>query len=76
MTFPNVSKEEFLEAIKQGVKDAILTMTESGDGYTGTIIKEPFLEAIKDGVSISMPFSSDIKQAISDATYDAIRNSQ
>ena len=76
MTIPKVSKEEFLQAVTLGVKEAILTMTESGDGHTGIIIREPFLEAIREGVSFSMPYSSDITQAIKDAAYDAIRNSQ
>ena len=47
---PKISREEFLKSIREGVKDAILTMTESGDGYTGIIIREPFLKAIEDGV--------------------------
>lgn len=50
----NVSKEEFLEAITSGVKEAILTMTETGDGFDGIIIREPFLEAIRQGVKDAM----------------------
>lgn len=48
MTCP-LSKNEFFDAVKEGVKEAILTMTESGDGYSGLIRTEEFMEAIKDG---------------------------
>lgn len=50
----NLSKEEMIDAIKEGVKEAILIMTESGDGYTGDIIREPFLNAIREGVQNAM----------------------
>ena len=45
----NINKEDILEAVKIGVKDAFLTAMESGDGYTGAIIKEEILKAIEDG---------------------------
>lgn len=54
MSLPNTSKDEFLKAISNGVKEAVLTMTESGDGYSGMIIREPFLNAVKEGVKESM----------------------
>jgi len=54
--FPKITKDEFLESIRGGVKDAILTMTESGDGYTGMIIREPFLEAIQKGVDDAVSY--------------------
>lgn len=54
MKVPQISKEEFLKSIKEGVKEAILTMTETGDGYTGLLITEPFLEAIREGVESAM----------------------
>lgn len=47
---PILSKEEFFDAIRQGVKDAILTMTESGDGFSGLIRTDEFMEAVKYGV--------------------------
>ena len=39
----NINKEDILEVVKMGVKDAFLTAMESGDGYTGAIIKEEIL---------------------------------
>lgn len=68
----NLTKEEVFQAIKQGVKEAFEDMMESKD----CIRTEQVMKAIEDGISMSMPFSCDIKKAISDATYDAIRNSQ
>jgi len=50
----NLSKEEMFEAFKLGVKEAILEMTESGDGYSGPIRTEQFFEAIKEGVGESI----------------------
>jgi hypothetical protein len=44
-----LTREEHLNAIKEGVKEAFLTAMESGDGYTGPVILEPVLKAIKDG---------------------------
>lgn len=44
-----ITKEEALEAIKEGVKEAFLTAMEAGDGYTGAIIKEEILHAIEMG---------------------------
>ena len=46
----NLSKEEMFEAFKLGVKEAILEMTESGDGYSGPIRTEQFFKAITEGV--------------------------
>jgi len=62
----NISREDFLQAVKEGVKEAILTMTESGDGYNGLIIREPFLQAIKEGVEAAFPYfnSDDFKETI------------
>jgi hypothetical protein len=45
----NINKQEILEAITEGVKEAFLTAMESGDGYTGAIIKEEILNAIEQG---------------------------
>ncbi len=44
-----LSKEEMFDAVKEGVKEAILEMTESGDGYTGSIRTEQFMEQIRQG---------------------------
>lgn len=46
----HLSQNLLYEAVREGVKEAILTMTESGDGYTGPIIRNIFLKAIEDGV--------------------------
>ena len=46
----NLSNEEMFEAFKLGVKEAILELTESGDGYTGMIRTDQFMEAIRLGV--------------------------
>jgi hypothetical protein len=45
-----ISREEFLKAIRDGVSQAMLTMTESGDGYTGPIIRDLLLHEIQLGV--------------------------
>lgn len=66
-----VTSDEFLHAVKQGVKEAILTMTDSGDGFSGTTIRELFLEAIEQGVKDSFPSKSDICLMIKDGVYDA-----
>ena len=50
LSIPEITKDEFIDAIRDGVKDAILTMTDSGDGFTGPIIREPFLDSIRIGV--------------------------
>ncbi len=72
----NISKEEYLAAVTLGVKEAILTMTESGDGYTGTIIREPFLEAIKDGVQAAVDLNWPSRTKIEDLIYAGVRNAQ
>lgn len=49
-----LSKEDLMEAVSIGVKEAIHEMCETGDGYSGLIRSEQFFEAIKSGVSQSM----------------------
>lgn len=49
-----LTKEEFLDAVKEGVKEAVLTMTEAGNGFNGPIIREPFLDAVREGVHEAM----------------------
>jgi len=68
-----LSKDELKEAISLGVKEAILTMTESGDGYSGPIIRDLFLDAIKDGISRCMPFQEDIVKAVEEGTRIALK---
>ena len=46
----NIKKEDVLEAIKEGVKEAFLTAMEAGDGYSGPIIRESVLKAIEEGI--------------------------
>ena len=45
-----LSRDDLFLAVKEGVKEAILTMTESGDGFSGPTIRDPFLKAIEDGI--------------------------
>ncbi len=71
-----VTSDEFLNAVKQGVKEAILTMTESGDGYSGPIIRELFLDAIKQGVKDSFPADNDICLMVKEGVYDAMISSK
>jgi hypothetical protein len=47
MVIKNISREETILAIKEGVKEAIHEMMESGDGYNGLIIREYVIETIK-----------------------------
>lgn len=51
---PKITKEEYLDTIREGIKDAILEMTESGDGYSGLIRTDQFFEAIKEGVAMAI----------------------
>lgn len=46
-----LTKEEMFKATKDGIKEALLTMTESGDGWSGLIRTDQFMEAIRSGVS-------------------------
>lgn len=69
-----ISKEEYLAAVTLGVKQAILTMTESGDGYRGPIIREQFLQAIEDGIYRAVDWPS--KTKIEDLIYAGVRNAQ
>lgn len=46
----DLSNEDMINALKLGIKEAILEMTESGDGYSGPIRTEEFMEAIRLGV--------------------------
>ena len=76
MNLPEITKEEFLESIRNGVKDAILTMTESGDGLTGVIIREPFLEAIRNGTYDALYIGSgDCYRAIYNGVRDGTSSS-
>ena len=45
-----LSNEDMFDAFKLGVKEAIMEMTESGDGYNGPIRTEQFMDAIRNGV--------------------------
>ena len=47
---PKITKQEFLDAISYGIKNAIHEMVESGDGFTGSIRSEEFFESIRNGV--------------------------
>jgi len=45
-----LTKEELFEAIKQGVKEALNEIMDTGVGYNGLIGKEQVMDAIKRGV--------------------------
>lgn len=64
------SKEEILDAIKEGIKEAFLEMTESTD----VIRTEQVMHAITSGVLHSFPSLRDILDAIENATYKAMEN--
>lgn len=49
-----LDRDDMMVAVTNGVKEAILTMTESGDGYSGKIIRDPFLNAVESGVYNAM----------------------
>lgn len=76
MNLPKITRDELLEAVKNGVKEALLTMTETGDGYTGPIIRDLFLEIIKQGVENSfshqIPSEEDIKECIKEGVFNAM----
>ena len=69
-------KDEMLEAIKLGVKEAIHEMMETGDGYNGMIIRDivlgEFKEGVLDGIYNAMPLPSDILDSISDGINNAM----
>jgi hypothetical protein len=71
-----ISKDEMLEAIKLGVKEAIHEMMETGDGYTGIIIRDFVLAELKEGVMSgiysAMPLPSDILDSISNGINNAL----
>jgi len=54
------SKEEILHAIKEGIREAFLEMTESRD----VIINEQIMKAITDGVRSSFPSRDTIEKCI------------
>lgn len=60
---PEISQEELLESIREGVKNAILTIIESGEDYSGmmgggsSLIKDA-LDAIKEGRESIGPWRS------------------
>jgi len=53
------SKEEILEALKEGVKCAFHEMMESGDGCSGPIRTEEVMEAIQSGIYSAFPTVSE-----------------
>lgn len=65
----DVTKEEYLNAVSQGVKDAIHEFMETGNGYSGQIIRDLILESLKEGISSAMPLTSDVCDAIKDGIY-------
>ncbi len=69
-----ITREDVLDAIERGVKDAFLIAMEAGDGLIAETIREPILEAITQGVyrSMDMPCKEDLK----DIYFDAFRQSQ
>ena len=69
-----ITKEEYLHAISTGVKDALFTMTESGDGFDGPIIREPFLAAIQEGVKDAIYDAMPAESKILDMFYAGVRN--
>ena len=50
----SLSKEEMFNAVKDGVKEAFLTMCEAGDGFTGPVRTEEVMKSIQDGVYNAM----------------------
>ena len=63
--------------VKEGIKEAFLTMTETGDGYSGPIIRDLFLceirKGVGDAVSNSMPDEDKINSTIYEAIYNALQ---
>lgn len=71
---PKISKDDFLEAIKAGITEAILTMTESGDGYSGIIRTEEFMNKIQEGVhSAIWQIATNATSAPCSDFYDSIQ---
>ena len=71
-----ISKDEMLQSIKLGVKEAIHEMMETGDGYTGLIIRDivlgEFKKAVTEGVIDAMPSSFSIEECIGKAISDSM----
>ncbi len=51
MNIPKITKDEYLDSIKNGIKEAIHEMMESGNGYNGPIIREWIVEEIGKHIS-------------------------
>jgi len=66
-----VTAEQFLEAVRQGVSDAIWRMICQGTNAPCADFYDAIKEGIKDGICKSMPFESDIKNAITDGVKEA-----
>ena len=74
---PGVTTEQFLEAVRQGVHDAVWQMICQGtnapcaDFYDA--IKEGIKKGTEEGIENAMPFPGDIKNAITDGVKEAMR---
>lgn len=68
-----ITPEEYLEAVKLGVREAILITVESGDSYS---MRDRILSQIHCGVITSFPPEEDICQMIKDGVYNAIKDSE
>ena len=75
---PKITKEEFLTAITDGVKNAIHEFMETGDGYSGSIIRDYVIDkisiAIEKGIHNAFPDNEMIIDIIYKAVYSATKN--
>ena len=73
----NVTTEQFLEAVRQGVYDAVWQMITNNtdmpcaDFYD--TVKEAVKEGIQEGIEKAMPFAGDIMNAITDGVKEAMQ---
>ena len=70
MKLPALSREEVLDAISYGVKEAFLEAMDAKD----IIILEPILKQICDGVYMSFPYIDE--ESLKDVIYRAIKDSK
>jgi hypothetical protein len=74
---PGITTEQFLEAVRQGVYDAVWQMITNNtdmpcaDFYD--TVKEAVKEGTQEGIENAMPFTGDIKSAITDGVREAMR---
>ena len=70
---PDVTKQELLEAIRAGVRDAMWEMVTNATAMPCADFFDTVKDAIQTAVSDAMPFENQISNAITDGVKEAMR---